>query len=552
MGEIVVSSSSVPPSGPEGPEFLEPDREPLPPQRGGGGRRTVLAAGALAVGLAVVGGGVWAAMAFFATGSQPAEALPSSTVGYASVDLDPSGEQKIEAFRMIEKFPELKKELDGFDADDDLLELVFEDLEKECDGLDYAEDVKPWLGYRFAMAAVDLGEEQPTPVGVVQVTDADAAGDGLTQLKQCAGADVGGWVVEGEWALIAETQDLARQVSDATADGSLAEDSGFQRWTDEVGDPGVLTMYAAPEAGTYLAEFMATPVNPLSPLSSLSADGPQDEFAEPGTAPEAEVPDEMVEALEGFEGMAATLRFDDGALEFAGASGGIGGSLEQFASDGAAESVGALPEDTAVALGLSLPDGWFDAAVDYVAQYSGGEVTTDELLGEMEDELGLTGEDIETLLGSSAAIALGSDLDPNAFFSSSDGSDIPVGARITGDGAGIQEVLDKIAAEDSDAATVLAHDAEGDVVSVGPNADYRAKLLGDGGLGDTEVFGNVVREADRAGAIMFVNFDAGDWLTKLAQGDASAEENLRPLQGVGVSSWIEDDTSHVVFRLTTD
>ena len=35
--------------------------------------------------------------AFFSTGAQPAEALPASTVAYVSVDLDPSGGQKIEA-----------------------------------------------------------------------------------------------------------------------------------------------------------------------------------------------------------------------------------------------------------------------------------------------------------------------------------------------------------------------------------------------------------------------------------------------------------------------
>ena len=126
-------------------------------------------------------------MSFFATGAQPAEALPASTLGYASVDLDPSGGQKIEAFRMLEKFPAIEKELGGFDADDDLLEKVFEELEKECDGSSYEDDVKPWLGYRFAAAAVDLGEEMPTPVGVLQVTDADAAEEGLATLAGLRG-----------------------------------------------------------------------------------------------------------------------------------------------------------------------------------------------------------------------------------------------------------------------------------------------------------------------------------------------------------------------------
>jgi hypothetical protein len=62
----------------------------------------------------------------------------------------------------------------------------------------------------------------------------------------------------------------------------------------------------------------------------------------------------------------------------------------------------------------------------------------------------------------------------------------------------------------------------------------------------------VVREADRAAAVLFVNFDAGDWLASLADGDPEVEDNLEPLEGLGVSTWLEDDASHVVLRLTTN
>jgi len=54
-----------------------------------------MALGAFGATAVVVAGGAWAATSFFATGSQPAEALPDSTVAYASIDLDPSGGQKI-------------------------------------------------------------------------------------------------------------------------------------------------------------------------------------------------------------------------------------------------------------------------------------------------------------------------------------------------------------------------------------------------------------------------------------------------------------------------
>ena len=47
------------------------------------------------------------------------------------------------------------------------------------------------------------------------------------------------------------------------------------------------------------------------------------------------------------------------------------------------------------------------------------------------------------------------------------------------------------------------------MVVIGPDDDYLAEIVGEGGLGDSEAFRNVVREAERAGAVVFVNFDAG-------------------------------------------
>ena len=78
------------------------------------------------------------------------------------------------------------------------------------------------------------------------------------------------------------------------------------------------------------------------------------------------------------------------------------------------------------------------------------------------------------------------------------------------------------------------------------------ELLEDGGLGDTDAFQNVVREAEQASAIFYVNFDAGDWLTSLAEGDQEMTDNLEPLQGLGFSTWTTDEGAHAIFRLTTD
>ena len=88
---------------------------------------------------------------------------------------------------------------------------------------------------------------------------------------------------------------------------------------------------------------------------------------------------------------------------------------------------------------------------------------------------------------------------------------------------------------------------------IGPNGDYRAEVLKDGGLGDNDVFKDVVRESDRASSILFVNVNEFEDAIKDAAGDDDEiVENIEPISGFGITSWIDDGTAHAVVRLTTD
>ena len=158
----------------------------------GSGRRTALIAGGIVGGVALVGGVAWAATWYFSSGPDAAEALPDSTIGYASINLDPSGDQKIEALKTLNKFPGFKAEL-KLDATDDIRKELFEELQKDgtCTDVDYDDDIEPWLGDRMAVAAVDLGEDEPTAVFVVQVSDKDKAEDGIHKLQTCDTGDSG-------------------------------------------------------------------------------------------------------------------------------------------------------------------------------------------------------------------------------------------------------------------------------------------------------------------------------------------------------------------------
>jgi hypothetical protein len=115
-------------------------------------------------------------------------------------------------------------------------------------------------------------------------------------------------------------------------------------------------------------------------------------------------------------------------------------------------------------------------------------------------------------------------------------------------------VLEKLRGQlGPDETSYLESDADGEMIAVGPNADYRAALLEDGGLGASDTFRDVIREAERAGVILYVDFDGSDdWLTGVVGEDPTVSENLAPLSALGVSAWQEDGVPHGVLRITTD
>src|SRR6478736_652835 len=418
--------SGPPPSGP--PETLDfGGGQPIPPS--GGGRRGLLVVVA-AVGAVAVAGASWAAWSFLSTGPQPAQALPGSTIAYVSVDLDPSGGQKIEALRTLRKFPAFKEHV-GLDTDDDIREWIFGEIQGDCDDLDYADDVEPWLGDRFGIAAVDVEADQPAAVFVLQVSDEDAADQGLAAIKKCngAGVDEGAWVIRDGWVVLAETQEIAQQVADDAATSPLSADEDFQHWTDQVGDSGVISMYAAPEAGKLMADELSSAAAAV-PDAIGSSECTMDDDGEVVCDESSFVPDETIPVP-------------------------VPQELEQ-ATQASGSSVGDLTDEVAATLGITLPD------------------------------------DVETLVGDALAIAIGPDFDPTVLESGS--TAVPgVGVKIVGDADGIDGVLDKLrtAAGGADQG-VLDSDASDGAVAVGPDADYSAQLLEGGDLGGNDTYRRVI------------------------------------------------------------
>jgi hypothetical protein len=564
-------SEHQPPGG--APEYLEhgygaplpPDQPAVEPAQGDAprrrGRRVWWVAGGV-LALAGLGAGAWAALGFFQQGAQPAEALPSSTVAYLGLDLDPSGGQKIDAFRTLNKFPAFSDEV-GVDSVDELRHKVGEALvgEADCPGLDYDQDIDPWLGDRMAVAGVPL-HGKARLVAVVQVKDDDAARNGIAQLNACddsgASDDKAGFSVHDGWAVLAESQQVVDQVVDATADGTLADDPTYQEWIDKLGDAGVVNAYASPEAGKYLGQALGGMMGAIPGQGQeFSLQGPPT----PGTSSmsslhnlsEVDPANPFSKALSGFQGGAATLRFTGDGVELAMVGDGSSKQLADLSQDGGGALVQRLPGDTAAAAGVSFPKGWLDRYLDEMSDLFGGGLSGDDALRGLSQETGLElPADVETLLGSGVAVSVGKDIDLEAAANSGDLSGVPVGVTVKGDPAAIEQVLDKIRAKTGDL-PFLGSDSSGDLEAIGPTADYRQALLDGGNLGDDDTFRDVVPDAGNASSVLFVNVDALEpAISQLAAGDQESLDNLEPLRAVGISSWRDGDTVRFSFKVTTN
>lgn len=607
---------------------------------GASGRRFVASFSVAALAVGAVTAGVWAWQAWADQGAQPAEALPGNTLAYAALDLDPPGGQKLAAYKTLRKFPSLKKDL-GLGSVDDLHQAVVDGVTSDSGcKLGYL-DFKAWAGDRAAFAVVD--QDGPTPVAVVQVDDAGSARTALDKAgRRCGFAAA----VSGEWAVLAETPDVARRVTRDAARGTLADDKDYQRLVGKAGDPGLVTLYAAPEAGPalldaiednpYSAGFALYPITgALDPVASFlttfvafsaldpvasqdfasSAEpthvspalrrkqarldrrmehfdelspkeqqrlidqqmqlseqlyGSLDEqgihvSADPGTDPSAadseadfaddyaapELPEALRSGLRDFSGLGGIGRFAGGGLEVELVGDDLHGIVGDLygGTDGDAMTAD-LPEQTAVAFGAGLADGWVDALFQ---QFTGQPMSFgsagEKATARFEKATGLdVPADLEALGGDGVTVIAGPGFDPEHLMEGSGGS---VAVRVSGDADTIEAALDKLRvglgrhAADS----LQSRRLDGGVL-IGPDADYLDTVARGGRLADSDRFHQAVPDADKATSVLFVDFDAGDWLVKSST--AKDRKDAEPLDAFGLTVTKGHGEQHVRYRLSFD
>jgi hypothetical protein len=510
--------------------------------------------GAVAVVVvAMLGGGAYAAYSFLdGGGPEPAEVLPASTLAALSVDLDPSASQKIAAIRSIRKFPALKKTL-GLQADDDLRRFAFDKIvDGHCGKLDFEHDVKPWLGKRAALAAVDLGGQNPVPVVALQISDHDKAQAGFQALVDCTDPKDFGFAVGQDYLVASDSADHARTVLAQGEAKPLSDDATYRRWTTAAGDPGVVSFYVGPGAARYGERLLDDAGSNLfdSGRGSFSfAEGSSGFQPLPDASSDADPRVSAKGALAHFRGLAGTVRFSGGGMELSVAGGGVN-QLQGLATIG--PDVSDLPGDTAAAVG-------FGVGKDYAKQLVEAFTSLADLTS-LENQTGLDlPDDLQTLLGSGVTLSLGGHA-PHSLSDVAGPEDVPAGVVLHGDPVQIQAVITKVEQRLGMQLSDIPMDVQGSghklAISTG---GYGPELLKDGTLGSVRGFRDAVPEADRAGAILYVDFDSA-WRDALArelttEGGTSAadfEANTKPLHTLGLSSWVDGDTFHGLLKITTD
>ena len=466
-----------------------PSEPPSPPAAAA--VRPLIAGGVVGV-LALVGGGAWAAWSFFATGAQPAEALPDSHPRPTPASTStPAASRRSRRSRPCKKFPAFKDEID-LDTDDDIRKKIFDEVQ------DSASLRGPRLRRRHRAVARRPGRgrgastrwrARPTPVFVVQVKD---AGRGRGRPRRSS-RDVRRRRRRGRRRLgdrrrlgrdRRDRGDRRSRSSTTPADGAARRRRGLPA-VDRRGRrprhrhhvrrargrrvPGRLPRGTGRHGPRRRSDALASSQRRRRPATSSrepdASATPTSDACRRGAA----------RALEDFEGAAATVRFDDGALEIEVA--GDAASDRRRASrraTGGDDVVGTLPEDTAAAIGVGLAEGWFArCSTSRASTAPRCERRRAARRGRGRDRPRPARGHRDPARRGDARSPSARDIDPEALVNSDGPARLPVGVKIQGDPDGDRgRPRQDPAPRSGDRADVLEHRERRRPVAIGPNADY--------------------------------------------------------------------------------
>jgi len=468
----------------------------------------------------LVGGVVFAVGRLSGGGTQPEELVPASAFAFAKLDLDPAAGQKVAAMRFLRHFPDAS---DALGESDDIREVIFSQAAEDA-GLSYADDVEPWLGDRFAVAAIPGAAGEGPDFGVyLQVTDQDKAAGPLAEMFSDEGTPAAVAFRKG-YAVISQDQAMLDRVQAAATEGALSSASTFKSDMADLGGDEVASAWVDLE--TALAAVVAS---------------------EPGGL--AGLPAEQQQVLDTFQGrIAATARFTGDYAEIFGRT--IGFDAATSGLSRTAKPVGPvmrnLPPSTGVALAISgfgsgLEQNW-PKLTDALGQ-AGEMEEVDAMLARLEDEYGLRlPEDLATLLGEPTLFAF--DLDTF-------GSQVPlVGMRAVTDPAAAEDVVRKVLSMlefefGVDVSSLPVHwETAGDSLYITSAPSY-AQALQQGGAVADPAFETALPDLDTAQVALWVDVDG---IESGAQSGDEIDQVAGHIAGVGFTAGYQD-SGDATFRV---
>ncbi len=482
-------------------------------------RSRALVAGITAAAVLVTAGGAYAAWSRLnGNGPQPAEVLPAGTVAFAEVDLDPSAGQKLALLNLLHKFPD-SSGLKSTDADfGDWLVRRLSEAGSSNDALDFGKDIQPWLGKRFAVAAVPApagsgaGGSSVDGVLVVQETDEQAATAAMTKLR-AHGSDHLGFAFADGYLVV--TPDSAKGAARIVADGqrsSLAADSRFTSDVNSLGSDQVVTAWMdAAKAGQLLKDSLG---------NVAGVDSGQ---------------------LDAVLGASWKGRW---VLGIHAADESVEMRMRTF---GAASSA---PQAPPVKLAHVAPDAFAVLAVSgYGRSVSEQWKQLSSLPGysdiaDQARQAGLTlPDDLVALVGDQLTLSVGGD--PT-------GTPSVLAAATSKDPQAGKAVLDKLLAlAGPDSVLGVSTTVDGDTLYVGSSDDVVAAGKGSASAAkvtDSDLFRAAVADPDHAQAILYVNL-VKLWSSLKASGTTVGSPELQNLKAVGMSATTSGGDSDVTVRV---
>ncbi|MDQ3106009.1 MAG: DUF3352 domain-containing protein [Actinomycetota bacterium] len=508
---------------------------------GRGGRRGIIVGAAVAVVVLLAGGAVFAFQALNGGGPQPAEAVPSSAIGFLRVDLDPSADQKMDALALLRRVPQFEEETGITSDTDDLRKRLFElalDNNEDCSGIDYADDIEPWLGDRAGVAAIPAAAgDDPDGLVVLQVSDEDAAREGLQAVSECGFADMpdapGGVAFVGEYALLAETQELADGFAAAAEGSPLSADADYTADLEALDGEGIASAWVDLEAV----------------VESVSDSNDGHDYAEAAA----------LAGLGEISSVAMSLRANSDSLEVAVAADGVPAGFGDTA-----EAVQTLPDSTLFAHGFAggsdlIEAGWAQLSENLNRTEPGA---VDRFTRDLETSTGLQfPDDLQTLVGDDFALSFdGAPLVLDPATGEPDLTAFRFGVRTSSDIVAVADLVTRVEGAVGQFYPLDLYDQEvdggGSVIAL--DEAYADDLAAGGDLGESANYQAAVADPQEAAAVTFVDFDRAltlaDQLAEQPEGqfEDDEREGLKVLRAFGLSVSVDGDYTTATERLVFD